>query len=166
MKLKLISALILSFSFGAVAQAQHARVESFTIVRSGGGPMEVKVDRAAEDLPQARIVSCNFRTLTPEEAANSTFLLNRDEENAALAILNNRAVFATPHPIEAPGRAGGTWRSVKVEYSYRSFNGELVLRTANISNPQVLLDGKVSDALDLIEKAARKALASISACSR
>jgi hypothetical protein len=153
----LMAAVTMTSAIPTLANAQGVRVESFSIVQGASNPIEILVDRYADDLPRARVVSCAGKTLSAEEAEETAFLLNRDEESASLAILDNRAVLASQVKVENPQNASGYFPpSLVVNFSFEGISYSDGFRSvggynyAKVIRPLVVVDGKISDVVGKI----------------
>lgn len=160
--MKALNALILTaaaLSFSPAHAAEYRTIESFSVVRDGGGHMETKVTRTNADGYTGVVTSCNFHELTQAEQEKTRFTLDGKAARDAAAILGDRAVFAERIELE-PGLATGSFPSLEIAYSWNlgDMTGNEVKK---IQNPIVIIGGKISDVYELVEQAARESSGSV-----
>lgn len=149
--IKFLLALTITTSVFAV------QIDSFDIIRRGGGAMTATVSKASKDTVQVQLKKCNYGNLTESQKLESTFILSNENTSDALSILNDRVRLADKVPSLGLPRPTGTWQSMTINYNYLSFDGVTVInKTQKISTPIVIINGVVSDILYKIEKEAKE----------
>ncbi len=149
------------------AQAESVTVTKFSIIRKGGGQIHLDITKGAQHRCSAgrsatglctsvvvTLKSCNFSEQTEKSFVITSGSLYTPPES--LAILNNTAILATDETPVSPYLMSGTWSEIKVAYSYEGLNGDITQTEKTITNPLVIIDGKLSTVLSDIEDRARQ----------
>ncbi len=148
---------VLFFASSLFAASGDITIESFSVVRTGGGDFSTVVRLDTAGRPYAYTTSCNFQALPLSEQQKTSFYLSGTEATQALAILKNTAVLATEATVTNPYNAGGTWVNLEVAYSYQEWTGGIKKETSVIQKPLVLINNQLTNVLSSIEESARKA---------
>jgi hypothetical protein len=146
-------ALVLLGLFSQVVWSS-TRIQNFTIVRSGGGQIEILVSAKYQDRITAVTKSCSYKKLSKDEQRRSTLVLKGKDKKAARIIFNNEAVII---PKDRTQGATGSWSSVKLNYEFTAQDGTVTFDTKEISDPEVTINSKKSEILSDIEDQVREA---------
>jgi len=152
------------FASSVVAQGmggQFSAVEltQLTLMRSGGGQLTVVVEMYQEAV-MARTTQCKNKTLSDQASRKTQFRVVDQEANATIQALFKNSPSAmlaedvTPRPV---GMATGTFFSLTADYSEFVDGRSTEKSVGPLFRPLILVDGKVSGALETIEQAARAA---------
>jgi len=146
--------ILASFLLATSAFANDVKISQFSVLRDGGGQIFVDVLPNGTSI-QAVIRSCGFKDLSASQQLDTRFNLVGDDETAARAILKGEAVLGAEVPMRDPNLASGTWPQMKVNFSYKNFDGSVKSEIKYIDAPLVIVDGKASEILKNIEDQAR-----------
>lgn len=141
--------------------AANTSINKISIKRSGGGQITATASLNAAGEVEVITESCNYKKLSGDEKLSTIVTLAGDTAEAAIAVLNNKAILASDESIK-PMLATGSWVSLEVIYSTTVFNGSVLAQEKEIPKPLVVIDGSLSNVLADIETTARKA--SIEVC--
>src|SRR5438105_1288773 len=123
MSLVLVMAAVPSLAFARPSYPRN--IESFSVIRTGGGEGEIKVIKGTGDKVFGQTVSCDFRNLTADEQAHTRFMLKGADAADALAIFDESAILAEEKILE-PLPETGSWMQISLSYSYNDFGGKPV----------------------------------------
>lgn len=138
-------------------------IDSFSIVRTGGGSIEIVVENQA-GRPIAWISACNFNSLPGADQSKTVFAIKGGDALATKAILENKATLATRVRIDPAGYVGGTWLGLKVDYTETDILGKTSNKTTEIDDAIVVVDDVAVDVLTSIEMKARNVAKAANLC--
>lgn len=153
-KMMLLMVLITNVAF-----ANDLEVLSFSITRAGGEEL-VSIVSLNQGRVQVVTKSCNFKALTADQQAASTFFLSGKNKDEALAILTNEAIIASDQSATNPQwEVTGTWTFMELTYKYyNNYEQAWIMEAKNIESPLVIIDSSLSDVLPNIEGEIRTVL--------
>jgi hypothetical protein len=153
----LITILAVSLlSTAAHASGPSRTIDSLTIDRDGGGSVSMVFSRDLAGNIVGYTQNCGFKPLPKNDQDKTRFYVTGSALQESLAVFENKASFAEAVQLDPP-LLTGTWVHAVVNYRYTDVQGNEKMGEAKINTPYVLIGGRVSKILGMLEVQARAA---------
>ncbi len=154
-----VIALATFLTCAAFATVPPNPVAALTLTRSGGGSANMLVSSdPGNGVLSVLTQSCNFKKLNAEDQAKTVVKLTGATEVATRKIFRNNSGVALASLVTLRPMPTGTWLTLNVQMSS---GGDAAPKAIAISDPIVLIDGRVSSVLVDVETVARAAAESV-----
>jgi hypothetical protein len=165
MKKFILSICVLFITASSAHADIYRTINTFTVVRDGGGQAQILVSARPTQNGTSEIVgtlvSCNFKTLKADQQLILT--LTKETADKAAKILGGSALIAQK-TILKPILPTGSFPALQIDYSYKDFKGNVLTDSVRIPSPVVIIDGQASSVLTDIENEVRGVAASMKVC--